>query len=130
MSVTLDVSKLRDWLNASAPCRVENRGYDAGRGVVRPGRARPIAVGARARAAGTHIKHAVHVRDAGRVEAQRLVEGRRPEPKKTALIGDRVCISTDNIWEGVGWRQRKRHARVEDPTLKAGGSRAWTERTM
>ena len=70
-----------------------------------------------------HGEHGVHVRDAGRVEAQRLVEGRRPEPKKTALIGDRVCISTDNIWEGVGWRQRKRHARGEDPTQGWGAHR-------
>ena len=33
MSVTLDVSKLSGWLNADAPCRVEKRKYDAGRGV-------------------------------------------------------------------------------------------------
>ena len=33
MSVTLDVSKLSGWLNTDAPCRVERRAYDAGRGV-------------------------------------------------------------------------------------------------
>jgi hypothetical protein len=33
MSVTLDVSKLTSWLNADAPCRVERRARDAGRGV-------------------------------------------------------------------------------------------------
>ena len=32
MSVTLDVSKLSGWLNASADCRVERRACDAGRG--------------------------------------------------------------------------------------------------
>ena len=32
MSVTLDVSKLSGWLNLCAPCRVETRAYDAGRG--------------------------------------------------------------------------------------------------
>eukprot|EP00964_Phaeocystis_antarctica_P028339 scaffold15977_cov53-Phaeocystis_antarctica.AAC.2 len=31
--MTLDVSKLSGWLNADAPCRVEKRAYDAGRGV-------------------------------------------------------------------------------------------------
>ena len=33
MSVTLDVSKLSGWLNATALCRVERGAYDAGRGV-------------------------------------------------------------------------------------------------
>ena len=32
MVVTLDVSKLSDWLNADASCRVEWRACDAGRG--------------------------------------------------------------------------------------------------
>ena len=32
MSVTLDVSRLNSWLNADAPCRVEGRADDAGRG--------------------------------------------------------------------------------------------------
>eukprot|EP00964_Phaeocystis_antarctica_P072475 scaffold44333_cov59-Phaeocystis_antarctica.AAC.3 len=32
MSVTLEVSKLSGWLNADAPCRVERRACDAGRG--------------------------------------------------------------------------------------------------
>ena len=35
MVVTLDVSKLRGWLNADADCRVERRAYDAGRGAGR-----------------------------------------------------------------------------------------------
>ena len=35
MSVTLDVSKVSAWLNRSAPCRVETRACDAGRGAVR-----------------------------------------------------------------------------------------------
>ena len=35
MSVTLDVSKLSDWLNALADCRVESRVYDAERGADR-----------------------------------------------------------------------------------------------
>ena len=35
MVVTLDVSKLSGWLNADAPCRVERRACDAGRGAAR-----------------------------------------------------------------------------------------------
>ena len=35
MSVTLDVSKLSGWLNASASCRAERRACDAGRGAAR-----------------------------------------------------------------------------------------------
>ena len=39
MVVTLDVSKLSGWLKADAPCRVEKRAYDAGRGAERRRRA-------------------------------------------------------------------------------------------
>ena len=35
MVVTLDVSKLSGWLNADAPCRVERRACDVGRGAAR-----------------------------------------------------------------------------------------------
>ena len=35
MLMTLDVSKLSGWLNADAPCRVEGRACDAGRGAAR-----------------------------------------------------------------------------------------------
>ena len=35
MVVTLDVSKLSSWLNAVAPCRVERRACDAGKGMSR-----------------------------------------------------------------------------------------------
>ena len=64
MVVTLDVSKLSGWLNADAPCRVERRACNVGRGAARErqgvrvaatqsacmGRARLKAWGARARA--------------------------------------------------------------------------------
>ena len=64
MFVTLDVSKLSGWLNASAFCRVEMRACDVGGGAAREargrwvaatqvactGRARLKAVGVRARA--------------------------------------------------------------------------------
>ena len=35
ISVTLDVSKLSGWWNALAPCRVERRACEAGRGAAR-----------------------------------------------------------------------------------------------
>ena len=35
MVVTLEVSKLRGWLNAGASCRVERRACDVGRGAAR-----------------------------------------------------------------------------------------------
>eukprot|EP00964_Phaeocystis_antarctica_P130686 scaffold94562_cov58-Phaeocystis_antarctica.AAC.3 len=50
MSVTLDVSKLSNWLNTDAPCPVERRAYDAERGV---GRGRED-VGRRQRTSGMH----------------------------------------------------------------------------
>ena len=50
MSMTLDVSKVSGWLNASATCRVERRAYDAERGVGR----RREGVGRRQRTSGMH----------------------------------------------------------------------------
>ena len=89
MFLTLDVSKLSGWLNADAPCPVESRAYGMGRGVGRKaggcrataaqaactGRTRLKAEGQGTR--GAHEKHGQHVRDTGRVEAQRLVERSR-----------------------------------------------------
>ena len=43
---------------------------------------------------GAHPEHAAHGRDAGRVETQRLVEGRRVLPRSKAgrvIIGERRC---------------------------------------
>ena len=93
MFVTLEVSKLSGWLNADAPCR-ESKGRHTVRGDVRPGRAggsrRPrctqragetrLQMGGRARG-GAHVEHLLHVRDAGGVKAQRLVERRRVLPR-------------------------------------------------
>ena len=89
MFVTLEVSKLSGWLNADAYCRESKGGHtvrgevcregDGGaRSVVR-GRAR-LHIRGRARE-GAHPEHVVHVRDAGGVEAQRLVERRRILPR-------------------------------------------------
>ena len=91
MSVTLEVSQLRGWLKASAPCRGsqavhtvrgELRGPGGGRAVCtqRAGERRETAdwgLGAGA----AHGKHVAHVRNAGRVPAQGLVEGARVLPR-------------------------------------------------
>ena len=82
MSVTLDVSRVSGWLNSGAPCRAEMRAYEAGRGAgleagegVEREHGRPIAQTVCTRHAGrAHPKHRAHVRDAGRIETQRLVE--------------------------------------------------------
>ena len=86
MFVTLDVSRLRGWLNADARCRVEREiigggatcGQAGGR-VGRGGRWRKQQGGRDCGGSGqgtrgAHVKHARHGSDAGRVEAQRLVE--------------------------------------------------------
>eukprot|EP00964_Phaeocystis_antarctica_P005389 scaffold2947_cov67-Phaeocystis_antarctica.AAC.6 len=50
---------------------------------------------------GAHAEHVVHVRDAGRVEAHRLVERRRalPSPKEGVRCGGEVWAWR---WEGIG----------------------------
>ena len=90
MVLTLEVSKLSGWLKADAACRVEGRGHmRCGEGEVRAGRRERAwgVVAAHKRHArgwpdprlggmrGAHIEHEAHARDAGGVEAQRLVEG-------------------------------------------------------
>jgi len=101
MVVTPVVSKLSGWLKADVYCRVEGRACDAGgRGASRQAGEREQGLwcgwrhdkrqrmhgggptqglGARG-TRGAHAEHVNHVRDAGGVEAQRLVEGRRGLP--------------------------------------------------
>ena len=90
MFVTLDVSKLSGWLNADAPCRVERRACDAGKrygpgdvGALGGGDATgmhgmhgdgPTQGWGGQGTRGAHPEHLLHVRDLGRVEAERLVE--------------------------------------------------------
>eukprot|EP00964_Phaeocystis_antarctica_P096640 scaffold62917_cov58-Phaeocystis_antarctica.AAC.4 len=126
MSVTLDVSKLSSWLNADASCQVERRAYDVGRGAGREARGRcggggassvqaePLTGGVGAQEIGeAHVKHALHGCDAGRVEAQLLVERRcfLPSRKEGIRCG---------MWWGPGgeralrWRRRKQRARGRD----------------
>ena len=105
ISVTLEVSQLSGWLKVVAYCmpRVASRAHGAGRAAGRgtreaggggrsrgpgPGactqrageRAATADIGGKARG-GAHVKHVAHVRDAGGVPAQRLVEGRRELPR-------------------------------------------------
>ena len=71
-------------------------------------------------AGGAHFEHVAHVSDAGRVEAQRLVEDRRALPSRERRVYDRytmwgVCEATcgpggRRVAEGMGRRRRKRHA--------------------
>ena len=120
--VTLDVSKLSGWLNADASCRVERRAYDAERGMGRE------AGGCVCRGDGAHVEHAVHVRDAGRVEVQRLVERVRvlPSRKQGARCGARCGPEVGRRGSAAA---QERHARREGPAVKAGRARACAERT-
>ena len=116
MVVTLDVSKLSGWMNAAAYCRVERRAYDAGldAGWEAGGRGVAMAQAAcmgwallKAEAQGTrgaNVEHAVHVRDAGRVKAQRLVERRRvlPSRKEGLRCGARCGLGGGRAWGGDG----------------------------
>eukprot|EP00964_Phaeocystis_antarctica_P009991 scaffold5448_cov59-Phaeocystis_antarctica.AAC.3 len=100
MVVTLDVSKLSGWLNACAFCQVTPRhvegdtgGWET-RGRVGGGVAVHTActeelTGPRHTRGGAHLKHAVHVLDTGRVEAQRLIERVRALPSHTEARGGR-----------------------------------------
>ena len=95
MYVTLEVSKLSGWLNATAFCRESNGGHTrcgascesggggraAGDGGASSVQGRPrLQIGGRARG-GAHVEHVAYVCDAGGVEAQRLVERPRVLPR-------------------------------------------------
>ena len=72
---------------------------------------------------GAHIEHLVHVRDAGGVEAQRLVEGRRALPSRREGMrcgGERCEPGGGRAW-GAWWRHDKRHAGGKGPTQGLGG---------
>ena len=79
MVVTLEVSKLSGWLNADAYCGGSKEGHTCG--------ASYGGVSGQGTRGGAHREHVAHVRDAGGVEAQRLVERRRFLPR----IERRAC---------------------------------------
>eukprot|EP00964_Phaeocystis_antarctica_P086461 scaffold54754_cov65-Phaeocystis_antarctica.AAC.3 len=69
---------------------------------------------------GAHPEHVAHIRDAGRVEAERLVERRRVLPSRKAGVRCGVRCGP-----GAGGRvpaaAHERHAREEGPAVKAIG---------
>ena len=73
---------------------------------------------------GAHGKHVEHVRDAGRVEAERLVERRRvlPSRKEGVRCGAR-CVGREAGGRGPA-AAHERHARGEGPAVKAGEARS------
>eukprot|EP00964_Phaeocystis_antarctica_P079950 scaffold49868_cov57-Phaeocystis_antarctica.AAC.3 len=75
---------------------------------------------------GAHREDAVHICDAGRVEAQRLVEHRRILPSRKGSIGKRGAKHGGRR-EGVGAVAAQAACR-EDPTVEVAG-RARAERT-
>ena len=125
MVVTLEVSKLSGWLNADAYCRESNGGHTMWEEVQSTGRpevagdrgARGVQerarlqIGSGARGGvrgGAHGEHPVHVRDAGGVKAQRLVERQRalPRVKRRARGAGRGV--------GVGGQQAEKRKRKPD----------------
>jgi len=146
MVVTLEVSKLSGWLKAYVVCRVEGRACDAGGercepeggrawggGGTQEGHARgkgpTQGLGAKG-TRGAHAEHVVHVRDAGGVKAQRLVEGPRvlPSRREGTRCGEgEVCeLGGGRAWGGGGTTSGM-HG--EQARLKAWGPRARAERT-
>eukprot|EP00964_Phaeocystis_antarctica_P130451 scaffold94312_cov54-Phaeocystis_antarctica.AAC.2 len=77
---------------------------------------------------GAHVEHLLHGCDAGRVEAQRLVERRRVLPSRKEGVRCRARCGP-----GAGRRgsaaAHERQARQEGPAVKAGRARACAERT-
>ena len=126
MFVTLDVSKVSGWLNANMNCRVEMGNIcDAGRGAGREAAQSgggasgvPHGEGSDLRlwgqgTRGAHHEHAFHVRDVGRVEAQRLVEHGRALPSRKEGMQRRARCGSGG---GMEWRRRERRVHGEGPT--------------
>jgi hypothetical protein len=79
---------------------------------------------------GAHSEHVVHGRDAGGVEAQRLVEGRRVLPSRRE--GKRCRWERCEPGGGRAWGvvvAHKRHARGKGPTQGLGAMGTRGERT-
>ena len=75
-----------------------------------------------------HLEHPAHLRDAGRVEAERLVELRRflSSRKEGVRCGARCGPEVGRRGSAAA---QERHARREGPAVKAGRARACAERT-
>ena len=103
MSRTLDVLKLSVWLNFRVSCRVQRGAWEAGDMQSRwggglDGSGKHVGAIQMEDWAGAepHRKHVIHVRDARRVDTQRLVERTRvlPSPKGGMLRGKQACQET------------------------------------
>eukprot|EP00964_Phaeocystis_antarctica_P128136 scaffold91858_cov53-Phaeocystis_antarctica.AAC.3 len=70
---------------------------------------------------GAHGKHVAHGRDAGRVEAQRLVERLRSLPSRKEGVRCRARCGP-GAGERVPAAAHERHARREGPAVEAGGA--------
>ena len=135
MSVTLDVSKLNGQLNTYAFCARSKEGAcHSGRDAGRTAGGRRVLAAAQAEGptegcmgarckCGAHVEHAAHIRDAGRVEGQRLVECRRGLPSRKEGIQSGTRCGPRKAEEGVGREQRKRHAQGGLGTKETRG--AW-----
>eukprot|EP00964_Phaeocystis_antarctica_P056713 scaffold33488_cov52-Phaeocystis_antarctica.AAC.1 len=71
--------------------------------------------------AGTHLEHVLHVRDIGRVEAERLVERRRDLPSQNAGACDVWEAVRSARHEGVGGGGDASGVHGEGPTQGCGG---------
>ena len=139
--MTPEVSQLRGWLNSYAPCRNGRKhtvhtvrgGLRGPRGVGGSGRARCVHAqracaeerarlqrsGGTARGA-AHAKHPLHVRDAGGVPAERLVELVRVLPRVASsahTVRYGLCAGRGGERRRGAWcvqcRAGKRHVTVE-----------------
>ena len=77
---------------------------------------------------GAHGEHVAHARDAGCVEAQRLVEHRRGLPSRKEGIRYGARCEPEAGGRGPA-AAHERQGREEGPAVKAGGTRACAERT-
>ena len=109
MSGTRDVLKLSDWLNLFACCRAQRGAWEAGdmqsrgAGGLDGSRKHVGAIQMEVWAgAEPHLKHEGHARDAGGVEAQRLVELPCRLPSSKAGIDEGDTEGQDRRREGVG----------------------------
>ena len=78
---------------------------------------------------GAHVKHGVHVRDAGRVEAQRLVERQCILPSRKGSIGRGARGGPGGGRACVGGGGGASSVQAQDPTAEAAGGGTRDERT-
>ena len=81
---------------------------------------------------GAHVEHVVHVRDAGRVEAQRLIERRRALPSRIkggrAMRGEVCGPGGGRVWGG-GSASGNAACTGGRPDSRLGGQGTRAERT-